>query len=60
MLIQLIDPLLRLIHRLLLATGGIDFSSIVLALLLYAINMGAAEVLQATGGMLLSGLWMVL
>ena len=29
--------------------GGIDFSPMILVLLLYVINMGVAEVLQATG-----------
>ena len=53
MLIQLADPLLRPIRRLLPAMGGIDFSPMILVLLLYVINMGVAEVLQATGNMLL-------
>lgn len=35
--------------------GGIDFSPMILVLLLYVINMGVAEVLQATGNMLLRG-----
>ena len=52
-LIQLADPLLP-------AMGGIDFSPMILVLLLYVINMGVAEVLQATGNMLLPGLWMAL
>ncbi len=52
-LIQLADPLLRPIRRLLPAMGGIDFSPMILVLLLYVINMGVAEVLQATGNMLL-------
>ena len=56
-LIQLADPLLRPIRRLLPAMGGIDFSPMILVLLLYVINMGVAEVLQATGNMLLPGLW---
>lgn len=59
MLIQLADPLLRPIRRLLPAMG-IDFSPMILVLLLYVINMGVAEVLQATGNMLLPGLWMAL
>ena len=59
-LIQLADPLLRPIRRLLPAMGGIDFSPMILVLLLYVINMGVAEVLQATGNMLLPGLWMAL
>lgn len=54
-LIQLADPLLRPIRRLLPAMGGIDFSPMILVLLLYVINMGVAEVLQATGNMLLRG-----
>lgn len=45
-LIQLADPLLRPIRRLLPAMGGIDFSPMILVLLLYVINMGVAEVLQ--------------
>ena len=57
---QLADPLLRPIRRLLPAMGGIDFSPMILVLLLYVINMGVAEVLQATGNMLLPGLWMAL
>ena len=59
-LIQLADPLLRPIRRLLPAMVGIDFSPMILVLLLYVINMGVAEVLQATGNMLLPGLWMAL
>ncbi len=60
-LIQLADPLLRPIRRLLPAMGGIDFSPMILVLLLYVINMGVwSEVLQATGNMLLPGLWMAL
>ena len=34
--------------------------AMVLVLLLYVINMGVAEVLQATGNVLLPGLWMAL
>lgn len=45
-LIQLADPLLRPIRRLLPAMGGIDFSPMILVLLLYVINMGVAEVLR--------------
>ena len=59
-LIQLADPLLRPIRRILPGMGGIDFSPMILVLLLYVINMGIAEVLQATGNMLLPGLWMAL
>ena len=35
-------------------------AGMILVLLLYVINMGIAEVLQATGNMLLPGLWMAL
>nr|WP_318383028.1 YggT family protein [uncultured Enterobacter sp.] len=59
-LMQLAEPLLRPIRRLLPAMGGIDFSPMILVLLLYVINMGIAEVLQSTGNMLLPGLWMAL
>ena len=59
-MIQLDDQLLSPIHRLLPAMGGKDFSPMILVLLLYVINMGVAEVLQATGNMLLPGLWMAL
>ena len=59
-LMQLADPLLRPIRNLLPSMGGIDFSPMVLVLLLYVINMGVAEVLQATGNVLLPGLWMAL
>ncbi|MFK9882679.1 YggT family protein, partial [Klebsiella pneumoniae] len=59
-LMQLADPLLRPIRNLLPSMGGIDFSPMVLVLLLYVINMGIAEVLQATGNVLLPGLWMAL
>ena len=40
--------------------GGIDFSPMILVLLLYVVNMGIAELLQSTGNMLLPGLWMAL
>ena len=59
-LIQLTEPLLRPIRSLLPAMGGIDFSPMLLVLLLYVLNMGIAELLQATGNMLLPGLWMAL
>ncbi|KGB02877.1 MULTISPECIES: YggT family protein [Leclercia] len=59
-LIQLADPLLRPIRNLLPSMGGIDFSPMILVLLLYVANMGIAELLQATGNMLLPGLWMAL
>ena len=59
-LMQLADPLLRPIRNLLPSMGGIDFSPMVLVLLLYVVNMGIAELLQATGNVLLPGLWMAL
>ena len=59
-LMQLTDPLLRPIRNLLPAMGGIDFSPMILVLLLYVLNMGIGEVLQATGTMLLPGLWLAL
>ena len=43
-LIQLADPLLRPIRRLLPAMGGIDFSPMILVLLLYVINMGVRSI----------------
>ena len=59
-LVQLTEPLLRPIRNLLPAMGGIDFSPMILVLLLYVLNMGIAELLQSTGDMLLPGLWMAL
>ncbi|WP_284973325.1 YggT family protein [Atlantibacter hermannii] len=59
-LIQLTEPLLSPIRRMLPAMGGIDFSPMVLVLLLYVLNMGMMELLQSTGNMLLPGLWMAL
>lgn len=59
-MIQLTEPLLRPIRSLLPAMGGIDFSPMILVLLLYVLNMGIAELLQSTGNMLLPGLWMAL
>ena len=59
-LIPLTEALLRPIRSLLPAMGGIDFSPMLLVLLLYVLNMGIAELLQATGNMLLPGLWMAL
>ncbi len=59
-LVQLTEPLLRPIRNLLPAMGGIDFSPMILVLLLYVLNMGIAELLQSTGNMLLPGLWMAL
>lgn len=60
MLIQLADPLLCPIHHILPSMGGINFSPIILVLLLYAINMGIAETSQVTGNVLSPGLWVVL
>jgi YggT family protein len=57
-LIQLADPLLRPI-RACFRHGRHRFLPMMLVLLLYVINMGIAEVLQATGNML-PGLWMAL
>lgn len=45
-LIQLTEPLLRPIRRLLPAMGGIDFSPMILVLLMYVINMGMTEFLS--------------
>lgn len=59
-LMQLTEPLLSPIRRMLPAMGGIDFSPMVLVLLLYVLNMGIMELLQSTGNMLLPGLWMAL
>ena len=59
-LMQLADPLLRPIRHFLPSMGGIDFSPMILVLLLYVINMGIAELLQSTGDMLLPGRWMAL
>ncbi|MOA31211.1 YGGT family protein [compost metagenome] len=59
-MIQLTEPLLRPIRNLLPSMGGIDFSPMILVLLLYVLNMGIAELLQSTGNMLLPGLWMAL
>lgn len=59
-LIQLTEPLLRPIRNLLPAMGGIDFSPMILVLLLYVLNTGIAELLQSTGNILLPGLWMAL
>lgn len=59
-LMQLTEPLLSPIRRMLPAMGGIDFSPMVLVLLLYVLNMGMMELLQSTGNMLLPELWMAL
>ena len=59
-LMQLTESLLSPIRRMLPAMGGIDFSPMVLVLLLYVLNMGMMELLQSTGNMLLPGLWMAL
>ncbi|QAR44883.1 YggT family protein [Kosakonia cowanii] len=56
-LVQLTEPLLRPIRRLLPAMGGIDFTPMILVLLLYVLNMGVAELLQSVGYMGLAGLW---
>ena len=48
-LMQLTEPLLSPIRRMLPAMGGIDFSPMVLVLLLYVLNMGMMELLQSTG-----------
>ncbi|MTH48139.1 YggT family protein [Intestinirhabdus alba] len=45
-LIQLTEPLLRPIRNLLPAMGGIDFSPMILVLLMYVINMGVTELLS--------------
>ncbi|HIA4418900.1 TPA: YggT family protein [Escherichia coli] len=58
--VKVTQPIIGPLRRLLPAMGGIDFSPMILVLLLYVINMGVAEVLQATGNMLLPGLWMAL
>lgn len=47
-LLQLTDPLLRPIRRLLPSMGGIDFSPMILVLLMYVINMGVMEFLANT------------
>ncbi|EBW6088352.1 YggT family protein, partial [Salmonella enterica subsp. enterica serovar Enteritidis] len=47
-LMQLTEPLLSPIRRMLPAMGGIDFSPMVLVLLLYVLNMGMMELLQST------------
>lgn len=44
-LIQLTEPLLRPIRNLLPSMGGIDFSPMILVLLMYVINMGVMELL---------------
>ncbi|MCS5960056.1 YggT family protein [Klebsiella pneumoniae subsp. pneumoniae] len=59
-LMQLADLPLRPILQPAAVDGRTDFSPMVLVLLLYVINMGIAEVLQATGNVLLPGLWMAL
>lgn len=56
-LIQLVDPLLRPIRRLLPAMGGIDFSPMILVLLLYVINMAISEILLNYGESILINLW---
>ncbi|KNC12062.1 hypothetical protein AC791_01595 [Klebsiella sp. RIT-PI-d] len=44
-LIQLTEPLLRPIRKLLPSMGGIDFSPMILVLIMYVINMGVMELL---------------
>lgn len=56
--VKVTQPIIGPLRRVIPAMGGIDFSPMILVLLLYVINMGVAEVLQATGNMLLPGLWM--
>lgn len=56
-LIQLAEPLLRPIRRILPGIGGIDFSPMVLLLILYVINMGITELLITQGNLLLISLW---
>lgn len=46
-LIQLAEPILNPIRRFLPGMGGIDFSPMVLILLLYVINMGMSEFLSS-------------
>ncbi|MDK7704417.1 YggT family protein [Escherichia coli] len=58
--VKVTQPIIGPLRRVIPAMGGIDFSPMLLVLLLYVINMGVAEVLQATGNMLLPGLWMAL
>ncbi|EGZ4913001.1 YggT family protein [Escherichia coli] len=58
--VKVTQPIIGPLRRVIPAMGGIDFSPMILVLLLYVINMGVAEVLQATGNMLLPGLWMAL
>jgi uncharacterized protein YggT (Ycf19 family) len=57
-LMQLAEPLLRPIRRLLPSNGRVDFSPMILVLLLYVINMGSRK-FQATGN-IAAGLWMAL
>lgn len=56
-LIQLSEPLLRPIRRVLPAMSGIDFSPMLLLLLLYVINMGISELLASYGNLLYISLW---
>ncbi|CTS53975.1 TPA: YggT family protein [Escherichia coli] len=58
--VKVTQPIIGPLRRVIPAMGGIDFSPMILVLLLYVINMVVAEVLQATGNMLLPGLWMAL
>ena len=47
-LLQLTEPLLRPIRRLLPSMGGLDFSPMILVLLMYVIHMGVMEFLANT------------
>ena len=47
-LLQLTEPLLRPSRRLLPSMGGLDFSPMILVLLMYVINMGVMEFLANT------------
>ncbi|MDY9317722.1 YggT family protein, partial [Escherichia coli] len=58
--VKVTQPIIGPLRRVIPAMGRIDISPMILVLLLYVINMGVAEVLQATGNMLLPGLWMAL
>ncbi len=59
-LMQLTEPFMAPVRRILPAMGGIDFSGMIVILALYALNIGVAELLALSGNMLLPGLWMAL
>ncbi|WP_435946216.1 YggT family protein [Dryocola sp. BD586] len=59
-LMQLTEPFMAPIRRILPAMGGIDFSGMIVILALYALNIGVAELLALSGNMLLPSLWMAL